>query len=296
MLMALSAGAGTHAARSRSLKLATWNMDWLTTRPVGDPSLPPDVGRRSADDFHHLADDARRLNADIVGLQEIDGDDVARRIFPPDRYALLLTTASLPQRVGLAVRKGLMVERHPDIEALNVAMPGDPHQLRAGLDATVIDDGVRLRLLVVHLKTGCWDAPMGERGHSCPILERQIRIVADWILERQDEGEAYAVMGDFNRRLTLHDPEWAVLSADAPMTLTTAGRASPCWGGEYFIDHILLGNAARDWLVPDSLRVMLYGGPSGQSVDERAHLSDHCPVSVRLSPSGIQSPATSQAD
>ncbi|EHH69184.1 endonuclease/exonuclease/phosphatase family protein [Gluconobacter morbifer] len=67
------------------------------------------------------------------------------------------------------------------------------------------------------------------------------------------------------------------IEADAPVLLTTADKASPCWGGEYFIDHILLGNAVRTWLRPDSLRVMTYR----QDTDP-AGLSDHCPVSVHL--------------
>jgi hypothetical protein len=57
------------------------------------------------------------------------------------------------------------------------------------------------------------------------------------------------------------------------------GRSSPCWGGEAFIDHIVLGNAARNWLQPDTLRVLTYR-ETGEEWKER--LSDHCPVSVRL--------------
>ncbi len=38
----------------------------------------------------------------------------------------------------------------------------------------------------------------------------------------------------------------------------TEGRSSPCWGGEAFIDHIVLGNAARDWLQPDGCGVLTY--------------------------------------
>jgi len=59
----------------------------------------------------------------------------------------------------------------------------------------------------------------------------------------------------------------------------TVGLASPCWGGNYFIDHIVLGDQARQWLHPDSLRVMTYRehDPTLQS-----RLSDHCPVSIGL--------------
>jgi exonuclease III len=63
------------------------------------------------------------------------------------------------------------------------------------------------------------------------------------------------------------------------LTRATEGRASPCWGGEAFIDHIMLGGAAREWLQPDTLRVLTYR-ETGAEWQQR--LSDHCPVSVRL--------------
>jgi endonuclease/exonuclease/phosphatase family metal-dependent hydrolase len=240
--------------------------------------LPSDVGRRTDTDFARLASYARHLNADVVALEEIDGPQVAARVFPPERYQLILTPDAIVQRTGIAVRRGIGVTVNAELSALNTYGNDAPHPLRGGLDVTLTEGRARLRVLVVHLKTGCWDQPLSQRAHSCPTLLQQFRIIDDWALERQDEGEAFAILGDFNRRLTEHDPMMAMLDADAPMMLTTAGYASPCWGGEYFIDHILLGNAARTWLEPSSLRVMTYR----ESPDIRSALSDHCPVSVRL--------------
>ncbi|GAJ30654.1 endonuclease/exonuclease/phosphatase family protein [Acidomonas methanolica] len=267
-----------HAA-AHTLKLATWNLDWLTDRPPGDPAIPPDVIRRSPADYRRLASYAARLDADIVALQEVDSPEAARRIFPPDRYRIILTDDPVPQRVGLAIRTSLAVEINPELRALDVSDPAAPHHLRGGLDVTLHDGATTLRLLVVHLKTGCWDNPPGDRGHSCPILRRQIAVLDDWILQRQDEGVPFALLGDFNRRLTVNDPFWREMTAEAPLDLVTSGYATPCWGGSYFIDHLLLGNAARAWRIPDSLRVMIYRDASSE---DRAHLSDHCPVSIRL--------------
>ncbi|GBR39524.1 hypothetical protein AA101099_1702 [Neoasaia chiangmaiensis NBRC 101099] len=266
-------------AQAHDIKLSTWNLDWLTVRPAGDPAIPPDVGRRTDQDFARLAAYARRLNADVVAFQEVDGPAVARRVFPTDAYRLFLTDDPVSQRVGLAVRGDIAVTVNPELTALNVTGPQASHPLRGGLDMTLRGGSATLRVLVVHLKTGCWDQPLTQKAYSCPTLRQQFAVLDDWVLERQDEGEAFAILGDFNRRLTLADPMMQALEADAPMTLTTAGHASPCWGGEYFIDHILLGNAARQWLVPDSLRVMLY---RDAKEEDRARLSDHCPVSVTL--------------
>ena len=267
----------TTTASAESLKLATWNMDWLTLRHDGDPELPNDVHPRKPEDFERLRSYAKHLNADIIGFQEVDGTPAAERVFDTAQYQFVLSTDPVIQKVGLAVRRGLHIQINEPLSALNVASPTAAHQLRGGLDVTIKDGSASLRLLVVHLKTGCWDQPLKQRQHSCPTLYEQFAILENWMLERQDDGEAYAVLGDFNRRLTLHDPLMEQIEADEPVTLTTSGMASPCWGGEYFIDHIILGNAARSWLAPDSLRVMTYRNDTN-----RQGLSDHCPVSVTL--------------
>ncbi|GEM17360.1 exonuclease/endonuclease/phosphatase family protein [Gluconobacter oxydans] len=277
MLAGLFLAGSMGPVSAHTLKLSTWNMDWLTLRPSGDPALPEDVPGGEHRDFAKLAAYARYLDSDVVAFEETDGPLAASRVFSSTTYQIILTPDPVVQRVGVAVRRDLRVTVNDELSALNVADPDAPHQLRGGLDVTISDGHASLRLLVVHLKTGCWDQPLNQRQHSCPTLYQQVRIMQDWMLERQDEGEAYAVLGDFNRRLTLHDPLMQQIEAETPVTLTTAGKASPCWGGEYFIDHILLGNAARDWLVPDSLRVMTY-----QNDTVPAGLSDHCPVSVRL--------------
>ncbi|WP_371818915.1 endonuclease/exonuclease/phosphatase family protein [Gluconobacter sp. P1C6_b] len=277
MLAGLVFAASTAFSSAHTLKLSTWNMDWLTLRPSGDPALPDDVPGGEHRDFQKLAAYARHLDPDVVAFEEVDGPIAASRVFSSKTYQIVLTPDPVVQRVGVAVRRDLHVTVNEELSPLNVAGPEAAHQLRGGLDVTISDGAANLRLLVVHLKTGCWDQPLNQRQHSCPTLYQQVRIMQDWMLERQDEGEAYAVLGDFNRRLTLHDPLMQQIEAETPVTLTTAGKANPCWGGEYFIDHILLGNAARDWLVPDSLRVMTYKNDTVP-----AGLSDHCPVSVRL--------------
>lgn len=265
--------------RCQPLRITTWNMSWLTPRAALDPALPEDIYHRSPEDIQRLSDYARRVGADIFGFQEVDGPQIAARVFPATRYNIYMTNDPVVQRVGLAVRNSLSVEQHPDLTDLNVYPPSAPHPLRSGLDVTVSDGKASLRILVLHLKTGCWDNPPSESKHACPTLRRQFEILSDWILERQDEGEAFAIMGDFNRRITPDDPLFHALSQPSPLLLTTAGKASPCWGGEYFIDHILLGGQARNWLIPDSLRVMTFKGAG----DTPKNTSDHCPVSVELS-------------
>lgn len=264
-------------ARAETLKLATWNLNWLTLRAPGAAGLPADVPPRMPDDLDRLAGYAAQLDADVVALQEVDGWDAAARLFPRDKWAIHMTRDRLTQRVGIVVRRGIPFEVNPDLTAVAV----DPAlRLRSGADITLHLPGHDLRLLAVHLKRGCQDQPLARsKRRACVELRAQLAPLQDWIAARQREGVAFALLGDFNRWMDGRDRFLSQLRTAAPLLRATEGRSSPCWGNEAFIDHILLGGAARDWLVPDSLRVLTY---RERGDGWRDRLSDHCPVSVRL--------------
>lgn len=264
-------------ARAEELKIATWNLNWLTTRPTGSPGLPPDVVSRSDDAFALLRRYAGELDADVVAIEEVDGREAAGKVFPADRYSIHMTRDRLTQRTGLAVRRGLHYQVNPDYTAL----AGDPAlRLRSGADITLHLSAGELRILAVHLKTGCQAQPLvNATRRSCVELRDQIGPIQTWIAARTAEQMPFLVLGDFNRGMDGHDPFIAALREAAPLSRATEGRSSPCWGAEMFIDHILAGGAARAWMRPDTLRVLRYRetGPEWKQA-----LSDHCPVSVRL--------------
>jgi endonuclease/exonuclease/phosphatase family metal-dependent hydrolase len=262
-------------AAADELKLATWNLDWLTLRSAGDAALPADVHGKRTEDIEALAHYATDLNADVIAIQEVDGAAVAARVFPADRYSIHMSHDHEVQRVGIVVRRGLRYGVNPDLTELNIN-----HYLRSGVDITLQLDPTPLRILAVHLKTGCFDRPLNDRGRGdCGELRKQEAVLVDWIKARQSEGVAFAVLGDFNRHMDGRDRFWTALARAAPLSRATEGHSSPCWGGEAFIDHIILGGAARAWLAQDSLRVLTYR-EIGDPWKDR--LSDHCPVSVRL--------------
>lgn len=262
------------------LKLATWNMEWLMAENGPLAAIaPPDRPHRTAADFEKLAAYAQHLDADIIGLQEVDTPATAERIFPPRIYQIFMTDEAVLQHPALAVRKSLRTHRNPDVAALDISPTTAAHHLRHGLDITVETGTIPLRILVLHLKTGCWENPISEKQHSCPTLLQQFGLLQNWISARAAAHEAFVIMGDFNRRMTVYDPFFLLLNHAAPLELTTAGWASPCENGSYFIDHILLGGAAKAWILPHSLRVMTY-----RLDTQPATLSDHCAVSIRLIP------------
>jgi endonuclease/exonuclease/phosphatase family metal-dependent hydrolase len=269
-------------AQARDWKIATWNLDWLTLRHTGDPALPSNVRTRQDADFDRLHAYADKLNADVVAFEEVDGVQAASRVFDPARYTLITIHEDVVQQVGLAVRHGITVQQNADVAALDVEADA-PHKLRDGLDATLLfPGGATLRLLAVHLKTGCHqDVMRTSTRPQCVLLEKQLVPMAQWVAVRSAEGGAFALLGDFNRVMDAPEEMAAALARAAPLLRVTEGQADPCWQGGSFIDHIFLGGPARAWLVAGSLRVMTYRGAED---GDRDRLSDHCPVSVRLSP------------
>jgi endonuclease/exonuclease/phosphatase family metal-dependent hydrolase len=261
-------------AFATELKIATWNLDWLTIRPAGDRGVPADVIPRSDEDFIRLAQYAQQLNADVIAIEEVDGSLAASKVFSQDQYSIHMTRDHVVQRVGIVVRRGLHYDVNPDLTALSA------NHLRSGADITLHLGGSDLRVLAVHLKKGCRDLSLTKAaGRACSELSDQIPALTDWITARRREGSAFLILGDFNRWMDGNDTFLTELRRSAPLVRATEGHSSSCWGNENFIDHILAGGPAADWMIPDTLRVLVYR-ETDRSLKDR--LSDHCPVSVRF--------------
>ncbi len=271
-------------AAAQEIKLATWNIAWLTLRPAGDRDLPRGLRHRRPEDFRLLRDYAERLAADVVALQEIDGEEAAARVFDPATYAIHLTSEDDIQRPGFAVRRSLRFTAHPDLVALDI-YAGSRRSLRRGADITVEGaNGARLRLLSIHLNAGCREDPVSQEGRpECESLARQAQVLARWIEARRREGVPFAILGDFNRRMGEDDDFLQILEGGRKLLRPTAGLSSPCWadarGGRPFISHLLLGGGAESWMLRNSLSVLVY---AERERSYRDRLSDHCPISIRL--------------
>lgn len=262
-----------------TLRISTWNLNWLIDKTSqSSRKIPLDVPYRSTRDYKALAIYASRLKSDLIATQEVGSVSVLTRLFPKTTYQILLSNDTTPQHTALVARKQFILHRNPDLIDLSIGS-SNTHTLRNGLDVTVTfphTQNKELRILVVHLKTGCWDNSLQSHKRSCYILHQQFAILKHWIQKRAKEKIAFAIIGDFNRRLTLEDPLFLTLSNVTPLDLTTANKSSPCHGGEYFIDHIILGGAAINWEKVHSLHVMRIPQHA------REILSDHCPVSITL--------------
>lgn len=279
------------------LHLATWNLEWLLNAQSsldlrvrcqrGERRLPCDVAQthaRSEADLQALRRHAERLDADVVALQEVEDATAAARVFRG--YAFCFSSRRDRQNVGFAVRRGLPFRCEDDVDALSLA-----DRVRRGSVLTLFPGEPReLRLLSVHLKSGCSREPLDAAMASCRTLARQAPVLADWVDEQMASGRAFAILGDFNRDLRGDRADasglWARMADGRPRVevLRDALDDKPfvaCQPGQSFtryIDYVLLGGPLVARLVPGSGR----RHPFSASDAYRYRLSDHCPLSARV--------------
>ena len=278
LFLCLTAPAGFAA----ELRIAAWNLEHLD-----DSDGEGCVGRKNAD-YAALARRIGELDADIVAFQEVENAAAAHRVFLASDWHIEMSRRPPMRRnracwgkpeahlghlaTGFAVRRGVAYRRNGDLEVLGEA---DAFQ-RWGTDITILEGNSELRLLSVHLKTGCWgrkqDRDNGRR-ETCATLRAQIEGLKTWADARRAEGTAFVILGDFNRRLAQPDDwAWSMLSPpSAPLLLLSEGvpfRCDPRYPA--FIDHLAVGGGAEAMLVDGSFRESPRLGPH----------PDHCAVSA----------------
>ena len=218
------------------------------------------------------------IGADIAAFQEV-GNTAARRVFPAPHWHVEMSSRPIQEpgracwdrpearfghvATGLAIHRGVAYRRNDDLKSLR---EGDAFQGWA-TDITVTGGGRDLRLLPVHLKTGCWGA--GEdrderREETCAVLHGQMTHLKDWADARRAEGTAFVVLGDFNRRLAVPgDWAWGLLSSpSAPLHLAASSLITRCDPRfTELIGHLVLGGGAESMLVANSIRELPRHGP-----------------------------------
>ena len=264
------------------LRIVAWNLEHLD-----DTEGAGCVGRTGIA-YNELARRVAGLDADIVAFQEVENVAAARRVFPEPEWQVEMSSRPAmrtsqtcwdrPEAMlghlgtGFAIRRGIAYRRHDDLEALGL---GDPFQ-RWGTDIAVMAEDRELRLLSVHLKTGCWGAKQdrdSRRRATCSVLRKQVGRLRTWADAWRSEDTAFVILGDFNRRLTVSgDWAWALLSPPREaLQLLTAGEPFRC-DPRYpaFIDHLVAGGGAEAMIAPGSFREFPRRGPH----------PDHCAVSA----------------
>lgn len=305
-----------HAPAQPAVYLATWNLEWLVRLadypqllancdPNGQPNsnewrfpcdnehAPPPA--RTPADVAQLALIAQGLSGAVVALQEVDGPEAAAQLFPPSAWQLAcFSQRKHPQNLGFALPRGIDYECGRELLGLDIdgkTRPGVVITLWPGTPQS-------LRLLNVHLKSGCFAGPLYKKG-PCLALRSQVPKVEDWIDQQVSSGQAFVVLGDFNRRLekdaqypagsdeaaptsmfaAWHDQKpagAALLRATALMADQPCSPLSPYTQGA--IDNILVSASWAALFKRQEARRITYSAEQAK----RYLLSDHCPLLLKL--------------
>lgn len=261
---------------AQSFKIATWNVEHLNED--NDTGCIP----RTDDDYEYIKGRIDDLSADVVAIQEVESEVAALRVFPESEWDIIMSDRPNKrgsdggsicwgtddkrlrhQATGFAIRKGLNVEKHASYSDL----AGPRSSQRWGTDVTLKGENESIRLLSVHLASGCWGPEQDESGSPrtqgiCKTLIKQIQSLGEWIDERNEAGEAFVILGDFNRRLALED-DWAaeVLLAEGKNAslLTNKIRTQKTkaeWCDARYanlIDHFIVSDSLVSLVDPDSI-------------------------------------------
>lgn len=179
------------------------------------------------------------------------------------------------QNTGFAYKSGLTVAEQPDFSALNTS-----GGVRHGTRLDVTHNGQTIRLMSVHLKSGCFSN--NNSGRACTTLAGQIPILEGWIDEAAQLPQPFVLLGDFNRRFNEHgDLVWANLDDSQPPNsdLTTVTNEMPisCRDNDFvrFIDHLVLDKRAIQWFEHSSFRHLTFRQADREEWDR---IPDHCAV------------------
>ena len=278
------AALATSCGHAGELAIATWNLEHLNDT-VDEGCVP-----RTESDYAVLARRIAALDADVVAFQEVENEAAARRIFPTGEWDIAFstrpTTGSGPpcygrpearlshQGTGFAIRSALAWQRHPDLEEIAAGS----RNYRWGTDLTVTLDGRELRLLSVHLASGCWgegEDRSSRRSRTCATLREQFSELGEWVEARRNEDSTFVLLGDFNRRLAVpRDWGWRALAPrSARLNLLTAEIETEC-DPQFteFVDHLVASPAAARMLVAGSIRELPRQNPH----------PDHCAVAATI--------------
>jgi len=298
----LAFATSSHAAPAE-LKIATWNLEWFMTpetlraltpacTPADAPrigarrSVPCDVAQglaRSREDIAALKRHARALGADVIALQEVDGPEAARLVFPDHEFCFSGRIAV--QNNGFAIRRGVPFLCGPELTDLSLN-----DDVRRGVELRLFPGTAKeMRLLSVHLKSGCARDSLESTRASCGELARQLPVLERWIDAQAADHKPFAVLGDFNRDLRREPAGLSIWTEiddadppDADLVNTADGKAfQNCMNSQTFsgyIDYIILSRQMARGLVRDSFGRELFPPKDAQ----RRKMSDHCPVFIRL--------------
>ena len=269
------------SAEPASITLMTYNIRGALGG--ADAARNPIEARGRKLDLSSVVAAIRSAKADVIALQEVDGEAAARRVLAD--YQFCFSSRVSLQNNGFAIRRGLPFACGPELTELSLN-----DDVRRGVELRLFPGTPQeIRLLSVHLKSGCSRDPLNSTRPNCLQLASQVRALEQWIESQARAGIPFGLLGDFNRDLR-REPSgpslWGDLDDGDPpasdLVNTAEGKefqnCSPAQTFTGYIDYILLGQRLARGMVTDSFGRALFRPKDAL----RRKLSDHCPVFIRL--------------
>ena len=148
------------------------------------------------------------LPADIYAFEEVSGESAVREALPNHGagYEICTFPDFKVQRLAIAWKSEFGAASACTVEpALSLPDNPDADRPRPGLSVDLMIDGKPLRVLAVHLKSGCV-SPLEASGdlthdqdRDCRILQQQIVPIEKWVEGQFSGSDKVIMLGDFNR-------------------------------------------------------------------------------------------------
>lgn len=259
---------------TKKITVGTFNVEWLGD---GIKDLKP----RSDADYKHMADVIKELDADIIGLEEVENPAAVEKVlkFMPSGYKYFVGKGGRDQNVAVIFRENVNVKLIGEYSPLAI----EAERNRPGLVLECKSGNFDWIMMVVHLKsTSRYDSTDELRKKSFEIRRQQSEKLVAWAdsIQRGKEKDVM-ILGDFNDFPERDkNPTLTPILVDSSLVFLTAGLAScknPMWKT---IDHIVVSKSIKPRFQAGSIRMQNFHKQFSDA--EADAISDHCPVTVQF--------------
>ncbi len=260
------------------LTIVTYNMEWL-----GDGIN--DTKPRNNDILSKIATILSDLNADVIGVQEVENDAAIKNVvskMPDYNYYLCKENKKSKLNVGVIYKKNLNLKNIKEYTPL--LLPTYNISLREGLVFNVEKNGTEFICMVVHLKsTSRYDSTPALQNLSREIRTNQNQLLSNFVdsINKINPKTKIILLGDFNDNPKRKKYNTMLSLIENPnIFFLTTDQKSCKYPTAYSVDHIVVNNLAKEKYIEGSL--FQYNIYNSFNKEVASQISDHCPIAVKF--------------
>ena len=260
------------------LTIATYNMEWL-----GDGIN--DNKPRNNDILYKIATILSELNADVIGVQEVENDAAIKSVvskMPNYHYYISKENNNSKQKIGIIYKKNINIKNIKEYTPLR--LPTYNISLREGLVFNVEKNGIDFICMVVHLKsTSRYDSTTEQQNISREIRTKQNQLLSNFIdsINKINPIARVILLGDFNDNPKRKKYNTMVsLIENNNIFFLTAEQKSCKYPIAYTVDHFVVNNPAKAKYIEGS--IFQYNIYNSFKKEVASQISDHCPIVIKF--------------